>query len=95
MVVNTSKPFLNALMRKFPIYLCPVKRWCVTLFPFLKRLLFYIYPSIFQVRKFTHQARRNLLSRKVISDEFVADDLPGGVWKTSATMDVSLHSHDS
>lgn len=34
-------------------------------------------------------AKKSLVSRQVITDNYVKDDLPGGVWKISKTRDVS------
>ncbi|XP_013415514.1 coiled-coil domain-containing protein 15-like [Lingula anatina] len=43
--------------------------------------------QLHQVHKYNRQARRQLCSRKVITEQFVPDDLPGGVWKVSSTLD--------
>ena len=43
----------------------------------------------FQVHQHVRNARKNLVSRRVVTDKFVADDLPGGIWKVSSTRDVS------
>jgi hypothetical protein len=40
-----------------------------------------------KVKKLNKQARRNLSSRKVITEHYLHDDLPGGVWKTGCTRD--------
>lgn len=40
-----------------------------------------------EIHRFTNQARRKLGSKKVITDDFIQDDLPGGVWKVSSTRD--------
>ncbi|CAH1796040.1 unnamed protein product [Owenia fusiformis] len=41
--------------------------------------------QINKVHKSSRQARRNLSSRQVVNERFVADDLPGGMWRESAT----------
>ncbi|XP_069139453.1 trichohyalin-like [Argopecten irradians] len=40
-----------------------------------------------QIHKFTTQARKKLSSKQVITEDFIPDDLPGGVWKVSRTRD--------
>lgn len=45
---------------------------------------------LLQVHKLTNQARRQLAKKQIITDDFMADDLPGGVWKVSRTRDVRL-----
>lgn len=40
-----------------------------------------------QVHEHVRHAKKNLMSRQVITDNYVADDLPGGVWKISKTRD--------
>ncbi|CAC5418626.1 CCDC15 [Mytilus coruscus] len=40
-----------------------------------------------EVHKLTNQARRQLAKKQIVTDDFVADDLPGGVWKVSSTRD--------
>ena len=40
-----------------------------------------------EVHKLTNQARRQLAKKQIITDDFMADDLPGGVWKVSRTRD--------
>ncbi|XP_052250407.1 coiled-coil domain-containing protein 15-like isoform X2 [Dreissena polymorpha] len=40
-----------------------------------------------QVHRHVSHAKKNLVSRRVITENFVADDLPGGVWKISKTRD--------
>lgn len=50
----------------------------------LRKLLF------LQVHKLTNQARRQLAKKQIVTDDFMADDLPGGVWKVSSTRDVRL-----
>ena len=43
----------------------------------------------FQVHQHVRHAKKNLVSRQVITEHFIPDDLPGGVWKVSKTRDVS------
>ncbi|XP_045189455.2 trichohyalin-like isoform X2 [Mercenaria mercenaria] len=40
-----------------------------------------------QVHQHVRHAKKNLMSRQVITDNYVGDDLPGGVWKISRTRD--------
>lgn len=40
-----------------------------------------------QVHQHVRHAKKNLVSRQVITEHFIPDDLPGGVWKVSKTRD--------
>ncbi|KAL3865154.1 hypothetical protein ACJMK2_006775 [Sinanodonta woodiana] len=40
-----------------------------------------------QIQKTIRHARRHLVSKKFITDNFVKDDLPGGIWRVSKTRD--------
>ncbi|KAK3610419.1 hypothetical protein CHS0354_016598 [Potamilus streckersoni] len=40
-----------------------------------------------QIHKTVRHARRHLISKKFITDNFVKDDLPGGIWRVSKTRD--------
>ncbi|KAL4231869.1 Coiled-coil domain containing 15 [Mactra antiquata] len=40
-----------------------------------------------QIHEHIKNAKKNLVSRKVITDNYVGDNLPGGVWKVSKTRD--------
>ncbi|XP_060576472.1 golgin subfamily A member 6-like protein 22 isoform X2 [Ruditapes philippinarum] len=40
-----------------------------------------------QVHQHVRHAKKNLMSRQVITDNYVGDNLPGGVWKISKTRD--------
>ncbi|OWF51416.1 coiled-coil domain-containing protein 15-like [Mizuhopecten yessoensis] len=46
-----------------------------------------------QIHKFTSQARKKLSSKQVITEDFIPDDLPGGVWKVSRTRDHPSSRH--
>ncbi|XP_064651707.1 coiled-coil domain-containing protein 15-like [Lineus longissimus] len=43
-----------------------------------------------QVHKFMNEARKNLMSKKVIGENYQADVLPGGRWKESSTRERSV-----
>ena len=42
------------------------------------------------MHQFTSQARKKLGSKQVVTDDFINDDLPGGIWRVSRTRDVRL-----
>ena len=43
----------------------------------------------FQLQRLNREARRDLMSRRVITDQYEPDDLPGGVWREGPCRDVS------
>lgn len=49
------------------------------------------YFLVLKVHENVRNAKKNLMSRQVITDNYLQDDLPGGVWKVSKTRDVSAH----
>ncbi|XP_046332143.2 coiled-coil domain-containing protein 15-like [Haliotis rufescens] len=46
-----------------------------------------------QVHEFTSEARRKLGGRQILTDNFIRDDLPGGVWRVSHTRDHPSSRH--
>ncbi|XP_046544405.1 coiled-coil domain-containing protein 15-like [Haliotis rubra] len=46
-----------------------------------------------QVHEFTSEARRKLGGRQILTDNFISDDLPGGVWRVSHTRDHPSSRH--
>ncbi|XP_067682101.1 coiled-coil domain-containing protein 15-like [Haliotis asinina] len=45
------------------------------------------------VHEFTSEARRKLGGRQILTDNFISDDLPGGVWRVSHTRDHPSSRH--
>lgn len=45
---------------------------------------------LLQVHKLHSLARHSLAACQIISSQYQSDDLPGGVWRHGATLDVSL-----
>lgn len=43
-----------------------------------------------QVHELHNRARKSLATKQILSENFEHDDLPGGVWRTGPTLDVSM-----
>ena len=46
---------------------------------------------LLQVHQHVRHAKKNLVSRRVVTEHFIPDNLPGGIWKVSKTRDVSQY----
>ena len=46
-----------------------------------------------QIHSYNKHARQNLISWKIADGTLYTDDLPGGIWKTGATLDVNMSSY--